>query len=45
MVDYVCMNCGKTVGMQHAQGRVRCPYCGYKILYKQRVQVTHVKAR
>lgn len=31
---YKCGNCGKVV--ETGEGGVRCPFCGYKILFKTR---------
>ncbi|MEE8401026.1 MAG: DNA-directed RNA polymerase subunit P [Candidatus Hydrothermarchaeaceae archaeon] len=31
---YNCGNCGKVV--ETGEGGVRCPFCGYKILFKAR---------
>ncbi|HII17005.1 TPA: DNA-directed RNA polymerase subunit P [Candidatus Woesearchaeota archaeon] len=45
MVDYKCMVCDKKVGTEYIRKRIRCPYCGSKMLFKQRSVVTKVKAR
>ena len=42
---YVCFDCGKKVGDEYTKTKVRCPYCGGKILYKDRRTVNKVKAR
>ena len=43
---YVCMRCGKPVELDAEFKRVRCPYCGYKILVKRRSEaVKKVLAR
>ena len=44
MVTYKCFDCGKTVKEEYIRKRVRCPYCGSKIVYKPRVVNTKVKA-
>lgn len=45
MAEYVCYNCNEKLGMEDAQ-KVRCPYCGSKILIKKRPKITKiVKAR
>ncbi len=44
MVEYKCFNCGKTIDSQSVKKRVRCIYCGSKILFKPRVVKTKVKA-
>lgn len=35
LMDYVCFKCSKTVELNKLS-RVRCPYCGGKILYKKK---------
>ncbi|MBT7903210.1 DNA-directed RNA polymerase subunit P [Candidatus Woesearchaeota archaeon] len=45
MVEYKCFNCNKKVSMDYLRKKVRCPYCGSKVLYKQRLVSTKVKAR
>ncbi|MFW5746398.1 MAG: DNA-directed RNA polymerase subunit P [Nanoarchaeota archaeon] len=45
MVEYKCFGCDKMVGEQYLRNRIRCPYCGSKMLFKQRMTVSHVKAR
>lgn len=42
---YVCFDCGKKVEDEYLKTRVRCPYCGGKILYKDRRTVNKVLAR
>jgi len=39
------MNCGKEVPKEDIRKRIRCPYCGYRILLKDRPEtVKKVKA-
>ncbi|MBS3176410.1 DNA-directed RNA polymerase subunit P [Candidatus Woesearchaeota archaeon] len=45
MVKYTCFACNKKIGKETMGKRIRCPYCGSKMLYKSRSVVTHVKAR
>ena len=45
MVEYKCFDCGKTVSDTYTRKKVRCPYCGSKMLYKPRSTSTKVKAR
>jgi len=45
MTRYKCFNCNKKVGDEYVGKRVRCPYCGSKMLYKPRSVITKVKAR
>lgn len=44
MVGYKCFGCGKDVKVEYARKKVRCPYCGSKILFKSRLMPTTVKA-
>jgi len=44
MAEYKCFKCGKTVKGEHVKKRVRCPYCGSKILFKPRTSNIKVKA-
>lgn len=44
-MDYVCFDCGKKVDAKDTTMKVRCPYCGGKILYKDRRTVVKIKAR
>ncbi|NQV09070.1 DNA-directed RNA polymerase subunit P [Candidatus Woesearchaeota archaeon] len=45
MVAYKCFQCNKKVSETYTKKRVRCPYCGSKILYKPRAVGTKVMAR
>ena len=36
MVSYMCLDCQKEIKHEIVKKRVRCPYCGSKILYKPR---------
>jgi len=44
MVKYTCFLCSKRIGEDMMGRRVRCPYCGSKVLYKSRYTSTKVKA-
>ncbi len=45
-MEYVCYNCGKKVSYNEIMRRVRCTYCGGKILFKRRPEIVKkVKAR
>ena len=44
MVKYACFACNKRIPEDLLGKRVRCPYCGSKILFKPRTTVTKVKA-
>ncbi|MFH1174325.1 MAG: DNA-directed RNA polymerase subunit P [archaeon] len=45
MVEYKCFNCSKPVADTYIKKRVRCPYCGSRILFKTRTTTTKLKAR
>ncbi|RLE42475.1 DNA-directed RNA polymerase subunit P [Candidatus Woesearchaeota archaeon] len=45
MVEYKCFQCGRRVAQEYVKKRIRCPYCGSKIIYKPRTVITKVKAR
>jgi len=44
MVKYTCFLCAKKIGTEMMGKRVRCPYCGSKVLYKSRSVTTKVRA-
>ncbi len=44
MTDYKCFNCKKVVKIEYVKKKIRCPYCGYKILYKEKSIATKIKA-
>ena len=45
MVSYKCLTCDKKVALTMMGRKVRCPYCGGKMLYKQRAAGTKIVAR
>tara|TARA_Y100000031_G_C8240561_1_gene395479 strand:- start:2987 stop:3124 length:138 start_codon:yes stop_codon:yes gene_type:complete len=45
MAVYKCLNCNKKVSEDYLKKKIRCPYCGSKILFKPRSVTTKVKAR
>ncbi|MFP4119148.1 MAG: DNA-directed RNA polymerase subunit P [Candidatus Woesearchaeota archaeon] len=45
MTEYRCFSCNRTVSDQYIKKKVRCIYCGSKIIFKARSQPSHVKAR
>ena len=45
MVSYKCFECNKKVTDSYVKKRVRCPYCGSKVLFKPRQTTTKVLAR
>ena len=45
MVNYKCLSCNKRVSVDYLKKKVRCPYCGSKVLFKPRSVSTNVKAR
>jgi len=44
MVAYMCLDCHKEILSETVRKRVRCPYCGSKILYKPRITSATVEA-
>jgi len=44
MVEYKCFTCDKKISDTMMGRRVRCPYCGGKMLFKPRVVTKTVAA-
>lgn len=44
MSVYKCLDCQKEIKFELVKKRVRCPFCGSKILYKPRVTSAVVDA-
>ncbi|MBS1266667.1 MAG: DNA-directed RNA polymerase subunit P [Candidatus Woesearchaeota archaeon] len=44
MVNYRCFSCNKKIDSDSLRKRIRCPYCGSKMLFKQRTTPTKVEA-
>jgi DNA-directed RNA polymerase subunit P len=32
---YRCVKCGKDIEINQVKEKIRCPYCGYKIIIKE----------
>ncbi|RME52957.1 DNA-directed RNA polymerase subunit P [Candidatus Woesearchaeota archaeon] len=45
MSNYKCFQCNKVIKDMHIKRRVRCVYCGSKIVFKERSTATTVVAR
>lgn len=45
MSNYKCFNCGKEIKDEYIKKKIRCPYCGSKILFKPRNITKKVKAK
>ena len=45
MAMYKCFECGKKVKQDYLKKKTRCPYCGSRILFKQRSASAKVSAR
>ncbi|MCD4666696.1 DNA-directed RNA polymerase subunit P [archaeon] len=39
-----CFECNKIIKQEYMERKIRCPYCGSKILYKPKVTSSTVKA-
>jgi len=44
MAKYSCFQCRKPISDSLLGKRVRCPYCGSKMLYKPATRIAKVKA-
>ncbi len=44
MTSYMCLDCQKEIKFELVKKRVRCPYCGSKILYKPRITSSVIEA-
>lgn len=33
---FKCLNCGKDIKMDQLNERIRCPFCGYRVVIKAR---------
>ncbi|MFQ6020948.1 MAG: DNA-directed RNA polymerase subunit P [Candidatus Aenigmatarchaeota archaeon] len=33
---YKCLKCGKDIKFKQIKEKIRCPYCGYRVITKQR---------
>jgi len=42
---YRCFFCGKDIKNEQIRKRVRCLYCGSKIIYKDRTSINKILAR
>ncbi|MFH1072101.1 MAG: DNA-directed RNA polymerase subunit P [Nanoarchaeota archaeon] len=45
MSEYKCFSCNKTISEANIKKKVRCIYCGSKMIFKSRITITKVKAR
>jgi DNA-directed RNA polymerase subunit P len=36
---YRCFGCGKDISEEQLKGRIRCPYCGNRVLMKKRPEI------
>jgi len=42
---YKCLKCGKDIDLKQVKEKIRCPYCGYRTIFKQAPKtITKVKA-
>ena len=45
MPAYKCFQCGKSIKQDYVKKKIRCPYCGSKLIFKPRSRIMDVKAR
>jgi len=45
MSAYKCFQCGKKIKDEYVKKKIRCPYCGSKLIFKARSKIVEVKAR
>ncbi|MEA3399187.1 MAG: hypothetical protein U9R00_01590 [Patescibacteria group bacterium] len=43
--EYKCFTCSKIINEDYIKKKVRCPYCGSKIIFKARTKPNTVNAR
>jgi len=43
MTSYKCFQCGKNVKQEYIKKKIRCPYCGYRVLFKERTVTKKIK--
>jgi DNA-directed RNA polymerase subunit RPC12/RpoP len=43
-MEYKCFKCAKVIDQKYIQKRVQCPFCGSKIIIKQRTRISRFKA-
>ena len=44
-MEYKCFHCGKNIPDRLIKKKIRCPYCGSKLLFKPRSTIKKIKAR
>lgn len=45
MAEYKCFQCSKIISPDYLKKKIRCPYCGSRILYKTKTVATKQIAR
>ena len=40
MVEFKCISCGKDIKKEEMGRKIRCPYCGGKVIVKKRPKMT-----
>jgi len=45
MAVYKCFDCGREIKSEYVKKKIRCPYCGSKIIFKPRTVQTVVEAK
>jgi DNA-directed RNA polymerase subunit P len=43
---YRCVNCSKNIELEQVKDKIRCPFCGYRIIIKERPRtINRVQAK
>jgi DNA-directed RNA polymerase subunit P len=46
MIMYKCLKCKKQIKLEQIRDKIRCPFCGYKVIVKERPKtVVKVESR
>lgn len=43
-MSFKCLNCQKSIKDEQIKEKIRCPFCGYRVLLKQRPK-TRIKVK
>lgn len=46
MIMYKCLKCKEKIKLEQVRDKIRCPFCGYKVIVKERPKtVVKVESR